>query len=496
MKFRIPALLLALLMAGSCFACGSADQPEDTTASDTQTTAEPVSEGLKSGVPDDVKFEGETIRILNACYHDDWFTLLNVPEATGDTVDDAVYNRNLAVMDKLGITIEFTDMSDTHNTYTASKTFRQTVLAGDCEWDIMIGPQFRAVQLAVEDLFYNMIDAPYIDTEQPWWYADYMKSVNINDNLRYMLDGDLSLNFLFQTSAIYFNKDLMEVYHGDPDFLYDEVLAGKWTFDRFRTLVTDVYDDVNGNQKVDYEDLHGWVSRPNSYTMYTLMMGGGSKVVEETDNGWAITTDLERNIDLCEIMYQLVYETTGSYPDTEASRLDPFNDEFPRKFSEGTMLFHVGLIDTADRLREMEDSFGIIPFPKFDEAQESYKSPVQDQADTASVPSTIKNIDLTAAVLEEMAYQGYMTMIPEFYNIALKVKYMRDTDDAAMQIIDIIHDTAFTEIGFVHNYNMNNLATIPRFMLADKQNNYASRWDKALSAAQEKFANLMAFYNK
>lgn len=496
MKKRCLALFLCLLMAGTSFSCGDSGGADDTmpTNDDVNDDSDPDGTGIASGVPKNVKFDGETVKIMNACYYDTWLPLLDVSEATSDTVDDAVYKRNLAVMDKLDVKIEFASELDAHNDFVATTLFRQSVLAGDRSWDILVAPQYRMVQLTLEDLFYNMKDADYIDITNPWWYTDYMKSVNINDDLRYMLSGDISLNFLQQISAIYFNKELMARYHGDAEFLYDEVLDGKWTLDRFTELVTDVYDDLNGDQKSDYEDLHGFVSRPNSYTMYTLMLAAGGKITEKSGDSWKITTNLEKNINICEKLYKLIHETTGSYADYTIRSTDSIVIDFPQKFSDGTMLFNVGLLNTADRFRDMKHEFGVIPFPKYDELQESYRSPVQDQAATAAVPADVGSIDMVSAVLEEMAFQGWNTMVPTYYEVALKTKYMRDTEDAAIQIIDLVRDNAWSEIGFVHNFNMNSLVTIPREMLYAKGNNYASLWASKITAAEEKFETLLEFY--
>jgi hypothetical protein len=276
--------------------------------------------------------------------------------------------------------------------------------------------------------------------------------------------------------------------------LYDEVLAGTWTLDRFGQVVKDVYKDLNGNQTADFDDLQGVVTVPNAYPSYTLLFAAGGKVTDKTDKGWKITTDLERNVSICEKLYDLMYETVGSFPTELTNAI--MDNELPQKFSDGTMMMHVGLLMTAEYLRDMDDSYGIIPFPKYDANQENYRAVVQDLAATASLPKTSNNAEICAAVLEEMAYQGYMDMLPQFYSVALKNKYMRDTDDKAMQIIDIIHDAAWSEVGFVHAFNMNSLAMIPRFMLAEKAENYASRWASSLPKAEEKFAQLLEFYNK
>ena len=38
-----------------------------------------------------------------------------------------------------------------------------------------------------------------------------------------------------------------------------------------------------------------------------------------------------------------------------------------------------------------------------------------------------EDIDKVAAVIEEMAFQGYSIVTPEYYNVVLKQKYARDS---------------------------------------------------------------------
>ena len=68
----------------------------DDTAAGTDTT-ETLSERdmVRSSLPEDLKFEGKTVNVIvgdtGTSSNDIW------SEQTGDVVDDAVYNRNLAV---------------------------------------------------------------------------------------------------------------------------------------------------------------------------------------------------------------------------------------------------------------------------------------------------------------------------------------------------------------------------------------------------------------
>lgn len=66
-------------------------------------------------------------------------------------------------------------------------------------------------------------------------------------------------------------------------------------------------------------------------------------------------------------------------------------------FSSGNTLFiGNGMLVDAGNLRDMEDDYGILPHPKFDEAQEQYRSLVHDQALLTRVSIASQNLDIGA----------------------------------------------------------------------------------------------------
>ena len=87
---RNTALCILLIAAQLLSSCQSASETIETTQPETTadiTTAAP--DELKSGVPDDVSFNGEVIRILNAPSQSP--ELLDADETNGDVLNDSVY---------------------------------------------------------------------------------------------------------------------------------------------------------------------------------------------------------------------------------------------------------------------------------------------------------------------------------------------------------------------------------------------------------------------
>ncbi len=81
-------------------------------------------------------------------------------------------------------------------------------------------------------------------------------------------------------------------------------------------------------------------------------------------------------------------------------------------FQNSQSLFLANNIETAHIMRSMKDDFGIIPYPKFDEAQERYITYNAIGDSTAFVIPVTADEELSGAVLEALAYYGWKDLLP------------------------------------------------------------------------------------
>ena len=95
-------------------------------------------------------------------------------------------------------------------------------------------------------------------------------------------------------------------------------------------------------------------------------------------------------------------------------------------------------------LRDMDTDFGIIPYPKWDEAQKDYCSRVEG-GDFPIVPVTNKKLEMTGVLLEAMCAESAKHVIPAYYDKMLKGKVARDEESAEM--LDIIFRNRIYDLG-------------------------------------------------
>ena len=97
----------------------------------------------------------------------------------------------------------------------------------------------------------------------------------------------------------------------------------------------------------------------------------------------------------------------------------------------GTALFTDATCFQISNSRESNVDFGIIPYPKWDEAQDKYYSRIEG-CELFGIPKINKKPEMAGVILEAMSCESMKSVIPAYDDVALKVKYTRDDDSADM----------------------------------------------------------------
>ncbi len=491
---KILSLLMASLLLAGLVSCGGDDSTTaDTVGTQSADTTAPVEteETLKSLLPDDLDYGGEEIRILNGFYFENDAFMLHIDESSGDVVDDAIYNRIINTESELNVKFTYEDMGQMAS-QDAGASVRRSVTAGSDDYDIIFGCQYNLVPLVLDNMYLNLEGCEYLHLDQPWWYQDYIEEMSIGEGKTYFVTGDITLGVLRNMSCLYVNKQMWTQHYESVDDIYNEVLDGKWTFARLQEICTEMYRDINGDGQYDDNDQYGiGVITANLTDHFTYNAGVRATARDENNIPYLVMNN-EQTITHTQNLYSLYYENPGVrvFP-ADYNSLDVV---MPNKFNANELLYLPGWFYTSELLRNMEVDYAVIPFPKYDEAQESYLSLAHDISVIACLPTTCSKVDAATAVMEALAFDGYKNVLPAYYEVAVKVKYTRDSTDAAMQILDIIHDNSTTDFAFVYNYALNGLGLIERDLMGSKKSDFASSYTKKEKSFQKKLDELIAVY--
>ena len=472
------------LLLGGLAACYHKEpvQTVDTSKSNGSNTNFPTEDTRLDDLPDDLDFNDETITI--ACRGGlRWEAELIAAEDSESTVDRAVYSRNHAVEQRLHVLLDVVPGDTSQDIFMQNVSIQ--IRSGIDEYDIIAGAQFLAVQGVLESLYLDLSGTEYLDFEKPYWNDSYMDTLSMKSGKRYCLAGDLALSMIGWATCVYFNKPLYNNARGDggaADALYQTVLDGDWTFELFAELVKSCATlDESGEN-----GIYGLYVDTNS-TTDRITLSAGMRFSEVTGTGEVRVTMYN------DTMLAFVDAIKDLYFENEGTNVYAADIQY-ESFIGGESVFVVGTLNAAVYyFSSMEDDYGIIPFPKFEKEME-YSASVQDNVALYMVPRTVAEDRREAvyATLECMASESSITVLPAFYESALKGRYTKDPISA--QMVDIIHDAACTDFVYVYSYSLSKLGTIMRAIMSDPASNFTSLYRERYESASEMLRQISAFY--
>lgn len=387
-----------------------------------------------------------------------------VEELNGEALNDAAYQRQLQIESDLNCALDqFLGSGDTN----AGRTeFSKPVLAGESLYDIGLMRGTQYTKLVTDGILTELTDIPNVDYSNPWWDADYMTAMAIGGK-NYGIVSDITMNGYLSTFCIYFNKDLVADYNMDDP--YGLVNDGKWTLDTMYSMAKLAAKDLDGDGVTTNADQLGF-----SYiddVPQALLNAGGVRMGDLDENGIPrVTIISDANLTKMQHLYDLLSDTETSY-NCHARSTDSNSDE-AGMFVRGQVLFNVGGIYYGPEMRQMDGEFGIIPLPKYNEAQSDYNMPTLAICMTyACVPVSNGDLENTGIFMEYFAYLGRRDLLPQFYEINLQHKVARDNDSEGM--LRLIFDNRFYDSGLI--FDLGGASTAIRVMYHNLQPDFASK---------------------
>ena len=281
-----------------------------------------------------------------------------------------------------------------------------------------------------------MRDVSSIHLDRPWWFKDIVDGCTLNNRL-YVLSGDISMETLSHAMCLFFNKRIFDEL--GFEYPYEMVKNGEWTFDEFSYLVRKGGKDLNGDGVISAaDDQFGFVTQ-EWYGPVNILYAGGERIISQTDDG-------SLKLSLYSTKTAEIFDEFFALMDNSSCHLMYAEDTPTDFFAEGRAMISSGSLGQASNYRNMDDNFGILPFPLFDE-DDGYHTISNGVADLAVIPQTVSDAERTGAITEALCAYGSVYVTPAFYDISLKTKYSRDDESAEM--MDVIKDGIVFDIGYL-----------------------------------------------
>ena len=468
---QLAMLLCGILCMSTIASCGGSGAGSDTTAAGGNDPAADTTVGetdrsqIKDNLPEK-NYNGADFTIL---YRNEWAYEVLAEEQNGEVINDAIFERNSKVSDRFNINFNLIGLPGNYDSKDFMGAVSNSVLAGDSEYDMIMGYQANMITPAMEGYFLNVYEIPYIEESSPWWSEKCNASITVNDKL-YMTTGDLALTLWNGMYVYYFNKKLAEEYK-IPD-MYQLVKDGAWTIDKLAELSSGISGDIDGNTVYDDKDMYGFITSPLNH-MRAYMVACQTPITKLNDDGlMEACLNTERTQEMLDKLLALHY-TDSTYMKNTALN-EPKNEAEPVIFTSDRALFMSGYLFNAQLMRNMDTDFGIIPYPKLDENQKEYSTTSHNSLSMCCFPVTIKDPEMSGIIAEALCAESYRNVVPQFYEVSLKAKGARDEESGEM--IDLIRESLTFDFGWVHSVPMGSIGTIIQDLVNNNTPNFASSW--------------------
>ncbi len=491
---RALAVILLVLLVGAAFASCNDNPSEDISNSEVSASGDYV-----ANVPQK-DYKGEKIIFLTSGVNETANSEILYNDYADDqegqlpeVVNDALRERANMLYEQYGLVIEEKYIHDKSRHHGDTINYmRDDLVTGAKSYHVALPCLYDCAALAAEGILVDLLsgDVPYLDMSQPWWDQSFNKEMTLNGAL-YFTIGDIGIINKDATSCIAFNKSLI-VEHG-LESPYDLVDNNEWTIDKVIEMSKTIKNDLNQDGKIDYQDQFGYGGQYDD--MWYLFYASGERTASIGADGWPeITIYNDRSVDVIENILELMQNR-----DYYVSANDYFGVvQWPstlitKAFVEGRSIFDLSGPGSTSSYREMEDDFGLVPFPKYDTEQESFYTLVNPWTSNAfciPIGLTEKQYEMVGIALEVMGAHSKTNLAVAYYDIALK--YQKTRDDDTVRMLDVVFASRGCDIGMI--YKWGNMDTMLQELITKPAGSFASTFDAIKDKAESDMEQTITFY--
>ena len=427
---KLLSLALVVLTAFSVVGCGGCDwsmfdalleiqpevpsgewnSPDDTTlvtGDKKETNAPDYAPSFIGTVPySKIDFDGTEVVVLLPDTKEaaqSWYK-----ESPETVLDEFVEMRNSAVIEAINaeILVEFVPGAD----FASKKAnilsmVTQDVVSDIHYYDVVSAPVDMLVDTALRDFLAGVNNEdcfPYFEFALDCWNQTLVTECTVNGRL-YFMSGATEVSNMLDASVIWHNKTLYDAKKEstDPESIAELAREGRWTYDELYRWSARLSGDTNG---VGIEGEGKYPSADAFRDAWDV------RFIGEKMTGEFELKDLSADNNRAQNAFEMVkalYSANGT-------RLNASAEEF----ASGKYMFYLGTFDSLKDAPNGEDTFELLPMPKYNSDQSEYRTFVEDPMVTAIIDHEESTRptkgDATSAVLQLTAEESYMGVFGNF----------------------------------------------------------------------------------
>ena len=486
MKKFLTITLLCSMMLGVLASCGqSYDNTAETTESGADTTQAAETEPAETtreplDLPDE-DYGGYEFRVLamnstqmgnseSVSIH--YFSDFGYnEERSGEPINDAVHERNLAIEEKYNVKIKLTEAANVQS------EAQKVIIAGDDVYDVITPIINHSYTMAQNGYLVDIYEVPHIQLDKPWWDSILCDQLSLGGHI-YTATGDITTEDEELNTAVYFNKALIKNHSlEDP---YDHVFDGTWTLDVLYETGKALTFDVNGDGNLNHHDSYGFGNDFTGAEAFWFSTGANYARVD-ADGKPELTILEDRAVTAMEKITKQFNDDSYMIwaSDIQAAGEPNSWTALNDMLTEGRLLFRPGCIYNCKQYRDMVDDFGMLPYPKLDDSQDRYYMNVMTHASQGiSIPITNPDLERTGLLLEAIAYSSEKVH-KAYYDVTLTGKMARDEE--SIRMLEIIFESRCYDIGKIFGWGGFNAAVNT---VVQNNTGFVSSIESLMTAAQ------------
>ena len=497
MKRVLCAILAGLMLTGSLAACATSEENPAETKRQTGLSDETETQSIiSSALPDDLDYDGDEITIISR-YKAGWTDCeIGVEGLKGEPVNDAVFERNKAVEERLNVQIvSIEDNTDSHGAVVGKVA--TAVRGGNDDYDMMAAPCYTTLPETLNGTFVDLRgDAcEYLDPDQVWWTQGFHEAVEYNGS-QFAILGSMVLSMYRFGFVTVFNKAIFD--NASQTYPYEYVKNGTWTLDKQASIVPLFYRDNGDGVQDATGDIYGLVT--SSYTNIDAYWSACKlDIIKKDEDGMLqVVQDVDRLHGTVDKLIRLYYETNNSTYDVSGTADDTIWSTIRQMFADGeAAMASFRFMEMENSvMRNMEQEYGVVPMPKYDETQDDHYTLLHDQFTVVAVPTTVTGDRITqmSAVLEAMASASYSIVKPVYYEETLRTKIAQDP--TASEMMDIITDNVYIDAGILYISYLGSYHHAMRNIVKSRSNTAVSAYTAKNRACKKAVESLTKQLNK
>lgn len=409
-KFTV--LLLSVLMLLPAFSSCNKKKTLDSETEDTTKT----DEVLPVQVAD---FGGEEFNIF-AATNNYGYTMLNVDEENGITLDSAVMKRNRLIENRLNMVFKVREIGCND----LNKQIQTICMSGVSDYDLFYQNSHLAVPQSTQGFFASNEDFSNVDFSQSWWDQTAVSELSINGKT-YDLIGTANIHFYESICIMAYNKDVAELWNIDN--LAQKALDGDWTFEDVYTYSTMVAQDKDNSSSKSEGDFFGFATGYNLAT--TALFCSGETILEyDADNYPSFSGFSERCIDIFDNIRKWFFQSDATFVSPGDNGILSNGNTFHDVFKRGDALFYFEPIGSLQKLRDVSFEFTVLPVPKYS-VEDKYTTSIMYYAFGMFVPACKQDkFEQIGIVLDNMMYESERSVLPVYLDSVVSLQRVRNED--------------------------------------------------------------------